>query len=138
MRSTTVAAPGLALALTLASALPALAGGWHANGAGAAATRAGQATVTADGVVRTKCQGSNHTLTVNFSVPSATPGTATVTVFRGTAPGNETQLATTTASAGSYVDNAANTTSNNVYRLKIAVGTHWLSAFSNEVSTSSC
>jgi hypothetical protein len=105
-----------------------------------AASSGGAGTLsTSVSVARTSCSGSNHTLTLTYTVPTGVPSSATLKVYRGTSTGNETLYATTTVGTiHTYADTAADHNSNNFYKVQLTMATNWIGALSTETNTTSC
>ncbi len=124
---------GLVICLSLAN--PAAAA-WVKSTTGAGAAKAGTPSVTNVLVARTKCQGSNHTLTVTWNVPSDLDAATTVTIYRGTATNPSTSVATQVALGGTYTDNGASSSGNNFYKVELKYSANWVA--SGQANTASC
>lgn len=122
---------GLALVLT---ATPASAA-WQKTATTSGTAKAGTPSVTNVAVARTKCQGSNHTLTLTWNVPSDVAASTTVNIYKGTATNPTTLLTTANAAGGSFTDNNGNTSSGTFYKVELKYSTTWIASGQGNTAT---
>jgi hypothetical protein len=127
----------IAVAAAVATAAPALAS-WTAKGTGAGAAAAGGIGPSITSLTR-NCSGNNHSITVNFSLPTGVPSATAISVKKGTSQGGETTtLLSTTAGSGTtaVTDSSASNNATNWYLVSTSAGTRWVG--SAESSSDRC
>lgn len=120
-------------------------GSWQQTSTGAGTVSATSTSIGSLSAVKTNCNGSNHVVTLSFTVATWTPSTATLKVYRGGSSGGETLLASSTvgpinaAGQGSYLDSSADHTDNTAfYKAEVIVGNWDTGISTSEASVGKC